>query len=134
LSPGGSSYFTYKQQQQLVPTKFKTGGLHEKHVVATWNLGSHLSIYLDTGKPRKTCIEMAETCVEMAETCVEMTQKPVSRWHYNRRNLKQSSVNPAFPNFLFMISYGCLLKCLQYKTAQHIYNYVSNFHTQEVGN
>jgi hypothetical protein len=28
------------------PTKFKTGGLHEKHVVATWNLGSHLSIYL----------------------------------------------------------------------------------------
>jgi hypothetical protein len=45
LSPGGSSYFTYKQQH-LVPTKFKTGGLHEKHVVATWNLGSHLSIYL----------------------------------------------------------------------------------------
>jgi hypothetical protein len=44
LSPGGSGYFTYKQQ--LVPTKFKTGGLHEKHVVATWNLGSHLSIYL----------------------------------------------------------------------------------------
>jgi hypothetical protein len=30
------------------PTKFKTGGLHEKHVVATWNLGSHLSIYLQT--------------------------------------------------------------------------------------
>jgi hypothetical protein len=28
------------------PTKFTTGGLHEKHVVATWNLGSHLSIYL----------------------------------------------------------------------------------------
>jgi hypothetical protein len=23
---------------------FKSGGLHEKHVVATWNLGSHLSI------------------------------------------------------------------------------------------
>jgi hypothetical protein len=45
LSPGGSSYFTYKQQQ-LVPTKFKTGGLHEKHVVATWNLGSYVNIYL----------------------------------------------------------------------------------------
>jgi hypothetical protein len=28
------------------PTEFKTGGLHEKHLVATWNLGSHLSIYL----------------------------------------------------------------------------------------
>ena len=27
-----------------VTTKFKSGGLHEKHVVATWNLGNHLSI------------------------------------------------------------------------------------------
>jgi len=33
------------------------GGLHEKHVVATWNLGNHLSI--DTEKPRKTCVEVA---------------------------------------------------------------------------
>jgi len=44
----------------MVNTKFKTGGLHEKHVVATWNLGEpsqHLLI--DTGKPRKTCVEMA---------------------------------------------------------------------------
>jgi len=29
---------------KLVTTKFKPGGLHEKHVVATWNLGNHLSI------------------------------------------------------------------------------------------
>ena len=28
----------------LVTTKFKLEGLHEKHVVATWNLGNHLSI------------------------------------------------------------------------------------------
>ena len=27
-------------------TKFKSGGLHEKHVVATWNVGNHLSICL----------------------------------------------------------------------------------------
>jgi hypothetical protein len=34
--------------------KFTSGGLHEKHVVATWNLGNHLSICLRyTGKPRK---------------------------------------------------------------------------------
>jgi len=26
-----------------VTTEFKSGGLHEKHVVATWNLGNHLS-------------------------------------------------------------------------------------------
>ena len=24
--------------------KFKSGGPHEKHAVATWNLGNHLSI------------------------------------------------------------------------------------------
>ena len=29
---------------KLVTTKFWSGGLHEKHVVATWNLGNHLSI------------------------------------------------------------------------------------------
>jgi hypothetical protein len=38
---------------------FRSGGLHEKHVVATWNLGNHLSIRLYTGKPRKTCVEVA---------------------------------------------------------------------------
>ena len=31
---------------KLITNKFKSGGLHEKHVVATWNLGNHLSIYL----------------------------------------------------------------------------------------
>jgi len=44
LSPGGSGYFTRIQNMKLVTTKFKSGGLHEKHVVATWNLGYHLSI------------------------------------------------------------------------------------------
>ena len=27
---------------KLVTTEFKSGGLHEKHVVATWNLGNRL--------------------------------------------------------------------------------------------
>ena len=31
---------------KLVTTKFKSGGLHEKHVVATWNVGNHLSTCL----------------------------------------------------------------------------------------
>ena len=35
LSPGDSGYFTCKQNMKLVTTKFKSGGLHEKHVVAT---------------------------------------------------------------------------------------------------
>ena len=46
LLPGGSGYFTCKRNMKLVTTKFKSGGLHEKHVVATWNLGNHLSICL----------------------------------------------------------------------------------------
>ena len=46
LLPGGSSYFTCKQNMKLVTTKFKSEELHEKHVVATWNVGNHLSICL----------------------------------------------------------------------------------------
>jgi len=44
LSPGGSGYFTCKQNLKLITNKFKSGGLHDKHVVATWNVGNHLSI------------------------------------------------------------------------------------------
>jgi len=29
LSPGGSGYFTYKQNMKLVTTRFKSGGLHD---------------------------------------------------------------------------------------------------------
>ena len=46
LSPIGSGYFTYIQNMKLVTNKFKSGGLYEKHVVATWNVGNHLSICL----------------------------------------------------------------------------------------
>jgi len=46
LLPGVSGYFTCKQNVKLVTTWFKSGGLHEKHIVATWNLGIHLRICL----------------------------------------------------------------------------------------
>ena len=46
LSPGGSGYFTCIQNMKLVTIKFKSGGLHEKHVVATGNVGNHLSVCL----------------------------------------------------------------------------------------
>ena len=59
LSPDGSGYFTCIQNMKLVTNKFKSGGLHEKHVVATWNLGNHLSICLQTQGNQ---------------------EKPVSRW------------------------------------------------------
>ena len=44
-SPGGSSYFTCIQNTKLVTNKFKSGGLHEKHAVATWNVGNRLSAF-----------------------------------------------------------------------------------------
>jgi len=44
LSGGGSVYFTCIQNKKLVTTKFESGRLHVNHVVATWNLGNHLSI------------------------------------------------------------------------------------------
>jgi hypothetical protein len=43
-----------------IATKFTSGEPHEKHAVATlesWELFQHL--LLDTGKPRKTCAEVA---------------------------------------------------------------------------
>ena len=43
---GGSGYFTCKQNMKLVTNKFKSGGLHEKHVVATVNVRSRLSVCL----------------------------------------------------------------------------------------
>jgi len=33
---------------EKVIREFKLGGLHEKHVVATWKLGNHLSIRFET--------------------------------------------------------------------------------------
>ena len=44
LSPGGCGYFTCIQNMKLATTKFQSGELHEKHVVAIWKLGNHLSI------------------------------------------------------------------------------------------
>jgi len=44
LLPGGSVYFTCIQNMKLFTIKFKSGGLLEKHVVTTWNLGNHLRI------------------------------------------------------------------------------------------
>ena len=46
LSHGGSGYFTCVQNMKLFTNKFKSGGLHEKYVVATWNPGNHLSTCL----------------------------------------------------------------------------------------
>jgi len=39
-------FYMYTNIEKKVTRKFKSGGLHERHVVATWKLGNHLSIRL----------------------------------------------------------------------------------------
>ena len=39
-------YTNMERERKKVTRKFKSGGLHERHVVATWKLGNHLSIHL----------------------------------------------------------------------------------------
>jgi hypothetical protein len=60
LIPGGSGYFTCIQRMTLVTTKFKSGGLHEKHVVALGKLGTTSAFAF---RPRET---KKKTCVEEA--------------------------------------------------------------------
>ena len=45
------------KNMKKVTGKFKSGGLHEKNVVETWEPSQHSLI--DIGKPRKTCVEVA---------------------------------------------------------------------------
>jgi len=69
-------------------TKFTSGGIHEKPVVATWILGKHLSIcFKDTGKPRK------KTYVEMAgrrnfRTLTSSQQSGIKSKHINTRPIR----------------------------------------------
>jgi len=44
------------KNMKLVTTKFKLGGLHDKHVVATWGLEPSQHLLLGTGKARKNCV------------------------------------------------------------------------------
>jgi hypothetical protein len=41
-------FYMYTNMKRTLTRKFKSGGLHERHVVATWKLGNHLSIRLET--------------------------------------------------------------------------------------
>ena len=46
ITPWQWLFYMYKNMEKKVTREFKSGGLHEKHVVATWKLGNHLSIRL----------------------------------------------------------------------------------------
>ena len=53
MLPDGSVYSTCKKNMKLVTTNFMLGGLHENHIVSTWNLGNHLSIVCAVGQTRE---------------------------------------------------------------------------------
>ena len=40
-------FYMYTNMKKKVTRKFKSGGLHERHVVVTWKLGNHLSVVFD---------------------------------------------------------------------------------------
>jgi hypothetical protein len=39
-------FYMYTNMERKVTREFKSGGLHERHVVATWKLGNRLNIRL----------------------------------------------------------------------------------------
>ena len=49
-------FYMYKNMKIKVTRKFKSGGLHERHVAASWKPTQHSLV--DTGKSRKTCVEV----------------------------------------------------------------------------
>jgi len=84
LLPGGSGYFTCIQNMKLVTNKFKSGGLHEKHVVTTWSFwkpSQHLLI--DIGKTRKTCVEVAGRWTFRIRTSSQQSGKWGAAWFVN---------------------------------------------------
>ena len=49
-------FYMFTNMEKKVTRGFKSGGLHEKHVVANWKLGNHLSFRLQTqGNQKNLC-------------------------------------------------------------------------------
>jgi len=71
---------------KLVTNKFKSGGLHEEHLVATSNFGNHLSICLETqGNQEKPVSRWpvagpSEYCL-LASSPVSKVKPAVNTWH-----------------------------------------------------
>jgi hypothetical protein len=68
----------------------KLGGLHEKHAVATWNLGTISAFTLRRRKTKKTCVEMAfnliQKFVQMIFKDTVRTSKRTSHFTITRIN------------------------------------------------
>ena len=52
-----------------VTAEFKSGGLHEKHVVATWNVGNRLSMFHSCTVPQlhSSTVEQFHSCTKVNE-------------------------------------------------------------------
>jgi hypothetical protein len=94
---------------KLVTNKFKSGGLHEKHVVATWNLGNNLSICLQTQGNQ---------------------EKPVSRWpvagpseYWLIASSTASKVKTSYRLYLFIYLFIVVCFNILFLLAEWLVNY-----------
>jgi hypothetical protein len=67
----------------------KLGGLHEKHAVATWNLGTSQHLLKDRGKPRKP---VSRWPVAGPSGCILTTSR-----QSGKQKLKEKSPALSFP-------------------------------------
>jgi hypothetical protein len=51
--------------------KFKWGRLNEKHLVATWGLGHHLSVWLEQRENKKTCESFIYSPTDASVSCLK---------------------------------------------------------------
>ena len=64
---------------KLVTNKLKSGGLHEKHVVATWNFGNRLSFAY---RPRETKKNLKETKKNLIKKKTWKSRKTFGYQHF----------------------------------------------------
>ena len=116
FSPGGNGYFTCIQNMKLVTTKFKSGGLHEKHVVATWHLGNHLSISLNSSAIRSHIWEVGTVLYILVAVPSKWlfrihVQCPVLHSFQLEKSIPKTQVIPHWQNTWNRLSFSDSQKC-----------------------
>jgi hypothetical protein len=72
--------FTLKQCDLF--DKFNSGGLHEKRVVATGNLGKHLSVWLKTQETRHAMYLQCNTVARSCNLCCNRKATSIAYYEY----------------------------------------------------
>jgi len=83
---------------KLATTKFKSGGPHEKHVVATWNVGNHLSVcFYAQGNQKKTCVEVAGRSKSKKVKKQQCTHSTANTHNYNNTHGQPTTITQKKP-------------------------------------